>query len=260
MTAPLMAGSAATCSTMAESSSITLRSMTFIERPGLSQVMSAMPSPSISSLKCWKVIGESSPCRLCYPAFAERRKICRSSLRARVGFAGFAHIALVLAVALRPHVDVGIVGDLARRAAADLEIDGVAAAAVDQAMAVGDPGFPAGRVPRPQHGLAVVLDQHQLAFEHIDELILGLMPMALRGGGAGLETGQVDAELIEPDRIAQPLALAALDRAAKRLRIAGAGVDWNLADIEFRHRSLDPFDDGGGAHADPDAQRDQRGR
>jgi hypothetical protein len=47
-----MAASAATCSTIAESSSITLRSMTFIDRPGLSQVTSAMPSPSISSLKC----------------------------------------------------------------------------------------------------------------------------------------------------------------------------------------------------------------
>jgi len=36
---------------MAESSSMVLRSMTFIERPGASQVTSAMPSASMSSLK-----------------------------------------------------------------------------------------------------------------------------------------------------------------------------------------------------------------
>ncbi len=50
-TAPLMAASAATFSTMAESSSMTLASITFIERPGMSQVTSAMPSASTSRLK-----------------------------------------------------------------------------------------------------------------------------------------------------------------------------------------------------------------
>ena len=58
-TAPLMAASVATCSTMAASSSITFASMTFIERPGMFQVTSAMPSASISKLKFWYVMFES---------------------------------------------------------------------------------------------------------------------------------------------------------------------------------------------------------
>ena len=51
MTAPLMAASVATFSTMSVSSPITSIEMTFIERPRVSQVMSAMPSASTSSLK-----------------------------------------------------------------------------------------------------------------------------------------------------------------------------------------------------------------
>jgi len=51
ITTPLTAASAAIVSTIPVSSSITLRSMTFIERPGASQAMSAMPSASVSSLK-----------------------------------------------------------------------------------------------------------------------------------------------------------------------------------------------------------------
>jgi hypothetical protein len=51
MTAPLMAASLATFSTIWPSSSVTDASITFIERPGMSQVTSAMPSASISKVK-----------------------------------------------------------------------------------------------------------------------------------------------------------------------------------------------------------------
>jgi hypothetical protein len=51
MTTPLIAASLATSSTMALSSSMTFKSITFIERPGLSQVTSAMPSESVAILK-----------------------------------------------------------------------------------------------------------------------------------------------------------------------------------------------------------------
>ena len=50
-TAPLTAASVATCSMMAASSVITVWSMTFIERPGMFQVTSAMPSASVSRVK-----------------------------------------------------------------------------------------------------------------------------------------------------------------------------------------------------------------
>ena len=51
-----MAASVATCSTIAASSSMTFSSMTFIERPGMFQVTSAMPSASVSKVKFWNVI------------------------------------------------------------------------------------------------------------------------------------------------------------------------------------------------------------
>ena len=51
MTQPLIAASAATALDDAASSSITSGVMTFIERPGMSQVASAMPSASMSKRK-----------------------------------------------------------------------------------------------------------------------------------------------------------------------------------------------------------------
>ena len=64
--------------------------------------------------------------------------------------------------------------------------------------------------PGLQHGLAVVLVQHQLAFEHVDELVLVLVPVAQRRGGVGLDPRDVDAELRQPDGVAELLLLAAL--------------------------------------------------
>ncbi len=51
ITQPLIVWSAATFSTMADNSSITPSVMTFIERPGMSQIARAIPSASISKRK-----------------------------------------------------------------------------------------------------------------------------------------------------------------------------------------------------------------
>jgi hypothetical protein len=56
MTTPFTASSAVVCSMMVASSSMTVASMTFMLRPGESQVASAMPSPSVSTLKWVKLI------------------------------------------------------------------------------------------------------------------------------------------------------------------------------------------------------------
>src|SRR5579871_155658 len=56
MTTPFTAASAVVCFTIASSSSIEVGSSTFIERPGMSQVTSAMPSASVSSLKFLKAM------------------------------------------------------------------------------------------------------------------------------------------------------------------------------------------------------------
>ena len=60
MTQPLMASSPATVSTICASSSITSGVITFMERPGMSQVASAMPSASISKRKLVKFVILSS--------------------------------------------------------------------------------------------------------------------------------------------------------------------------------------------------------
>ena len=49
MTTPFTAASAVVCLTIASSSLVEVSSSTFIERPGMSQVTSAMPSASVST-------------------------------------------------------------------------------------------------------------------------------------------------------------------------------------------------------------------
>ena len=60
MTQPLMASSPATVSMICSSSPITSGVMTFMERPGMSQVASAMPSASVSKRKLVKFVILSS--------------------------------------------------------------------------------------------------------------------------------------------------------------------------------------------------------
>src|SRR5271165_7035803 len=55
-TTPLIAASAEVCFTISSSSVIVVSSSTFIERPGISHVTSAMPSASVSTLKFLKAM------------------------------------------------------------------------------------------------------------------------------------------------------------------------------------------------------------
>src|SRR4051812_41341010 len=56
MTTPLIAASAVVCFTISSSSLTDVSSSTFIDRPGISQVTSAMPSASVSILKFLKAM------------------------------------------------------------------------------------------------------------------------------------------------------------------------------------------------------------
>src|SRR5450631_212913 len=62
-TTPLTAASAEVCFTIASSSVIVVSSSTFIERPGISHVTSAMPSASVSTLKFLKAMCVLPGCR-----------------------------------------------------------------------------------------------------------------------------------------------------------------------------------------------------
>src|SRR5262249_57974694 len=71
------------------------------------------------------------------------------------------------------------------------------------------------------------------------------------------------AELTESGGVAEPPALAAVYHPIERRRIRCPGVDRQCFDIEFGHWSNPgsyPLDDGRGAHAGADAERDQAGR
>src|SRR5450432_578649 len=105
-------------------------------------------------------------------------------------------------------------------------------------MAVGDAGLETRRVAGPEHSLALVLAQHQGALENKDELILGRVPVALGGLCARLQSGEVDAELIETDHVAEPLAQTAGNRGAIRLRIAGGRFHFHLRKVDLRHSRL----------------------
>src|SRR5579862_3873597 len=126
-------------------------------------------------------------------------------------------------------------------------------------MAVGAVGLEARGIARLEHGLAAVLGQDDFALQHVDELVFLLVPMPQRRRRTRLERGEIDAELVETCGVAETLALATLYDAIERRRISRACVDGKTGDIDLRH-GLDPLDDRGSAHADADAERDQRRR
>ena len=102
----------------------------------------------------------------------------------------------------RMQVDVGIVA-VALADRLDRDEDAGPLGAVDQMVAVGDALREGRAVAGAQHGLALVLDQHRLAFEHDDELVLALVPVALAGDAAGLEHDMADAEIGQARRPAR---------------------------------------------------------
>src|SRR5262245_56117440 len=109
-------------------------------------------------------------------------------------------VAGALLVSHRHHVDVGIVGALRRCTRADLHDHGIATAAVDQAMTVRHACLPGRRVTGLEHGFDAILAQDDFTFEYVDQLLLMLMPVAMRGCGPWLERAAVDSTLWEAGR------------------------------------------------------------
>src|SRR5262245_51044486 len=99
----------------------------------------------------------------------------------------------------------------------------------------GKAGLPGRRLAGPQHGLAPVLAQDHFAFEHVNELVLLLVPVALRRGGSRLQGADVDTELGQAGCSTEPLARAPLHRPVERRRIIRRLVERQLVDIDFWH-------------------------
>ena len=90
--------------------------------------------------------------------------------------------------------------------------------------------------PGPQHGSAVVLDQHRLALEHHQQFVLALVPVALARPGAGLEPDHGwrrsrSGRSAGASRRYQRPATSSVERR----RIAGAVGFLDGGKIDFRH-------------------------
>src|SRR5438477_6355695 len=139
-----------------------------------------------------------------------------------------------LAAGRRDHVDAGVIADGALLARADLEQLRVLVGAILQTVAVPFIGRKPGGVAGMQHLFALIGDEHDLAREHIDELVLAGMPVALTRPGTRRQPQQIDTELRQPGRGAEPRALAG----AARL-VIGRRVE--RADGGFLCRGVDAF-------------------
>jgi hypothetical protein len=125
------------------------------------------------------------------------------------------------AVGAEHQVDVRITA-AGVRPAPDHHERAILATLVDQVVAVGASLGPGGAVSRPQNGPAIVLDQHRLAFEHDEQLILAIVPVALRRPGAGLEHDVAGAEIGQPGGRREPPVPAATDVLVEWRRVARA--------------------------------------
>src|ERR1051325_10326127 len=92
-----------------------------------------------------------------------------------IGFAGLPGEAIAALVFFPGEIDVGIMGALGRRARADFEIERLVRGFVDELMAVRDTGLEPGGIARPQQGLAIILDEDDLALDYEDEFVFVLM-------------------------------------------------------------------------------------
>src|SRR5215510_11402468 len=125
--------------------------------------------------------------------------------------AGFMGYSVTIAILFVDEINIGVVTAFAPRTCADGKKDRVAIAAVHEMMAVRDAGLEAGGLTGPNDGLAVILDQHQFAFDHVDELVLLFVPMPCRRRGARLEAEQIDTELGQVCAVAERLPFPAID-------------------------------------------------
>ena len=67
-------------------------------------------------------------------------------------------------------------------------------------MAVATVGLEAGGVAELEHRLTAIFDQNNLAFEHVDEFVFGLVPVTQRQAAPGLKRGEIDAPRIDRGR------------------------------------------------------------
>src|SRR5579862_4634553 len=123
-----------------------------------------------------------------------------------------------------PQVVVGIERDVAALAVADLEIARRRRASIHEVMRVALARRVARAFASAKGLLAVVRGKHNLAFDHVDELVLQRVPMAQRRLAAGRKRYEIDAEARKPACITQAMLDAVAHARAEWLGVCGTAM------------------------------------
>jgi hypothetical protein len=177
------------------------------------------------------------------PATARHSEAASMVARGRLSVSGHSPTALdrvchPCARSGTQHVDIGVCGQVGGPARADLETDRHHVRFVDQVMPVASTLRKGRAIAGAQHGLAAILDQGQLALEHIDEFVLVRMPVALARPVARRQAHEIDPEISDPTSIAQPLPHTVGTGDVEGRRIARAFAFRDGRDVDLGHGSL----------------------
>src|SRR5690606_12453114 len=107
--------------------------------------------------------------------------------------------------------------------------------AVLQLVPVGRAGLEPGAVAGAEHRLAFLLDQHDLALQHPDELVLALVPVSLARPCPGRQAQQVDPELPQAEPVALPAVASRLARYRMFLWISHPVARRRALNVDLRH-------------------------
>src|SRR5688572_20211229 len=116
---------------------------------------------------------------------------------------------------------VGVVGRIAGRAVADLQIENLGGAAVDEVVRIAAAGAEPGAHARLEQRRAGVGDERGVTLKNVDEFVLLRMRVPQCGLRPRREAGEIDAEVGEPEELAERALLAALHAGDERLGIVG---------------------------------------
>jgi hypothetical protein len=108
-------------------------------------------------------------------------------------------------------------------------------ASIDQMMAVGDALGESSDIACLEDRFAAILDQHRLAFDHDDQFVFAVMPVALARPGSGLKADVTRTEIRQTSGRSKASIPAPGNGRIERRRIAGTIGFLDRIKIDFRH-------------------------
>jgi len=188
-------------------------------------------------------LASTTPLRIGLTATNQRLTGARRSDRFRLFLRrvrGAIAVAVAHRVRLADHIDVRVDAAILRIAVADLEYLSWAAGFIDEVVAIGITASERGAISGPQHFVATVRDQRQLALEHPHQFVLMAVPVTLAGPGAGFDDGQIHPELSQARMARDPLRRLVEARPVEGRRIVALGLNGYFGERDFsRHKPQD---------------------